>query len=417
MNTYLPEWVTNALKVKNAGVAYALVLLLITLSVIADQKGLGTYLTATNTVNILDQSALIGLLAIATTVVLITGNFDLSIASNAALSAVVFVKVMNAHGPVAGVATALAVGLVIGLFNGMLVERVGINAFIVTLATMTAARGAMLPLTDSQTVQAATNSLSEWTNGKWSTPDLFLVGAVIALVAAVVLASSLLGPRRLVAGGALAGVTVALVVLGTLSSFAVTLSRPTWYMLILAAAVGFVLTWTIVGRRLFAVGGNSVAARLVGVGVARYKIFPFVFSGVTASFVGVLFASRLGAVNPDAMTGWELTAIAAAILGGTSLFGGAGSAFKSVIGALILAVLSNGFNILNVGSEWQQMVQGVVILVAAGTYTIAARRSASRSHGGGEPEVPVEPGVPEASPNTVTDGASDRLVTATKGRS
>jgi len=129
---------------------------------------------------------------------------------------------------------------------------------------------------------------------------------------------------------------------------------------------------------------------------------------VVASFIGVLFASRLGAVNPEAMSGWELTAIAAAILGGTSLFGGAGSAFKSVIGALILAVLSNGFNILNVGSEWQQLVQGAVILGAAGTYTIAARRSANRSHGSGQGDVVTPPanngveptvGTPESEPS------------------
>ena len=189
-----------------------------------------------------------------------------------------------------------------------------------------------------------------------------------------------------------------LLALSFVTQFSITLSRPSWYMLGLASVVGFVFSWTIVGRRLFAVGGNAVAARLVGIGVTRYKILPFVISGVVASFVGVLFASRLGAVNPEAMSGWELTAIAAAILGGTSLFGGSGSAFKSVIGALILAVLSNGFNILNVGSEWQQLVQGAVILTAAGTYTIAARRSANRSHGSAQRDTAAPPANNEAGP-------------------
>jgi D-xylose transport system permease protein len=380
-----------ALRVKNAGVAYALVLLVITLTVIASQTGRGPYLSATNTANIIDQSALIGLLAITTTIVLISGNFDLSIASNAALSAVVFVKVTNAHGPAAGVVAALLVGLVIGLLNGVLVELVGINAFIVTLATLTAARGAILPVTNSETVQAEGNPLSSWTNGQWTTPDLFLVFAVLTIIAAGALFSPLLG-RRVSLAALVAGVGAMSLLAAVVGGFTITLTRPSWYMIGLAAIVGFVFAWTIVGRRLFAVGGNAVAARLVGISVTRYKIVPFVVSGVVAAFVGVLFASRLGAVNPEAMSGWELTAIAAAILGGTSLFGGAGSAFKSVIGALILAVLSNGFNILNVGSEWQQLVQGAVILTAAGTYTVAARKSATRSHGTPTMESPrVEP--------------------------
>ncbi len=381
MTHLLPAQLAATLKVKNAGVAYALILLVATLTVIASQTGRGPYLSATNTANIIDQSALIGLLAITTTIVLISGNFDLSIASNAALSAVVFVKVINAHGPAAGVAAALTVGLVIGLLNGMLVELVGINAFIVTLATLTAARGAILPVTNSETVQAEGNPLSSWTNGQWTTPDLLVVAAGLSFALAAALALPVLGRRRPLAM-LVAGIGALFVLGGSVGSFAITLSRPSWYMIGLAAIVGFVFAWTIVGRRLFAVGGNAVAARLVGISVTRYKIVPFVVSGLVASFVGVLFASRLGAVNPEAMSGWELTAIAAAILGGTSLFGGAGSAFKSVIGALILAVLSNGFNILNVGSEWQQLVQGAVILTAAGTYTVAARRSATRYHGG-----------------------------------
>lgn len=398
----IPQPLLNALKVKNAGVSYALILLVITLSVMADRRGVGPYLTEANTTNIIDQSALIGLLAITTTIVLISGNFDLSIASNAALSAVVFVLVMNAHGPTAGVLAALSVGLLVGIVNGVLVELVGINAFIVTLATLTAARGAILPLTESQTVQADENVLSPWVNERWTTPNLFLVFGVLALLAAAVMWTQRLIPARPVYSVGVGVLGLGLFAAGSVTDFTVTLTRPSWYMLLAAAVVGFAFSFTVVGRRLYAVGGNAVAARLVGISVTRYKIVAFVLSGLMASFVGVIFASRLGAVNPEAMTGWELTAIAAAILGGTSLFGGVGSAFKAVIGALILAVLSNGFNILNVGSEWQQLVQGAVILVAAGTYTVAARRG-SRRVGGGEP-----PSANEASPTQQpADGASD----------
>lgn len=398
MNDTMSTKVGETLRVKSAGVVYALVLLVATLSVIASQTGRGPYLTATNSANVLDQTALIGLLAITTTIVLVSGNFDLSIASNAALSAVVFVLVTNAHGSSAGVACALLVGLAVGLLNGVLVELVGINAFIVTLATLTAARGAILPLSKSQTVQVDGNPLSEWTNGEWTTPNLLLVGSALAFVTAIALGTDVLGRRRTPAT-AVAVAALALLGAGLVSDVTITLTRPTWYMFALATVAGGVFSWTIVGRRLFAVGGNSVAARLVGISVTRYKIVPFVISGVISSFVGVLFASRLGAVNPEAMSGWELTAIAAAILGGTSLFGGSGSAFKSVIGALILAVLANGFNILNVGSEWQQLVQGAVILIAAGTYTVAARRSVNHSHGREQLDKPSDAGQPLGSSN------------------
>ena len=148
------------------------------------------------------------------------------------------------------------------------------------------------------------------------------------------------------------------------------LRTPVVYMGIFTTLVWFVLTFTMVGRRLYAVGGNPEAARLSGINVLRYKLMAFVLCSGAAGFAGVLFASRLRSINPAGLTGAELTVIAAAILGGTSLFGGAGSVIKTLAGALLLYSLTNGFNILNLGANWQGLIEGIVVVVAAAIYTV-----------------------------------------------
>ena len=121
-------------------------------------------------------------------------------------------------------------------------------------------------------------------------------------------------------------------------------------------------------------GGNAEAARLSGVNVHAYKLGAFILSSVAAGFAGVLFGCRLGAINPTALQGSELTVIAAAILGGTSLFGGAGSVVKTVVGALLLFTLANGFNILNLGANYQGLIEGIVVIAAAAIYTVGGKR-------------------------------------------
>jgi D-xylose transport system permease protein len=130
----------------------------------------------------------------------------------------------------------------------------------------------------------------------------------------------------------------------------------------------------VIGWRIYAVGGNSEASRLSGINVTRYRIGAFVLTGVSASLAGLLYAGKFGAVNPTALVNEELPVLAAAILGGTSLFGGSGYVVKSVIGALILASLGDGFNVLNLGANYQYLVQGAVIIAAAAVYTVAGRR-------------------------------------------
>jgi D-xylose transport system permease protein len=160
-------------------------------------------------------------------------------------------------------------------------------------------------------------------------------------------------------------------------------------------AVSIALRFLVAGRNLYAVGSNAEAARLSGINVSLYKMMPFVLSGLASAVVGLLYAGQFNSVDPSALTGTELTVIAAAILGGTSLFGGAGYVAKSVLGTLVLFTLSNGFNVLNLGSNYQYVVQGAVLIAASAVYMIAAkspkRRNAHRQdHEAPDPSTPAD---------------------------
>jgi ribose/xylose/arabinose/galactoside ABC-type transport system permease subunit len=208
-----------------------------------------------------------------------------------------------------------------------MVQLVGINAFIVTLGTLTAVRGLVLVVTDGRSLMvqdpAALATMTHFESGR----------------------------------------------LGLLP-------YPVLYMAGFTLVVWGVVRFTVLGRRLYAVGGNAEAARLSGINVTAYKMGAFVLSSVAAGFAGVLFGSRFGAINPTALQGDELTVIAAAILGGTSLFGGAGSVVKTLAGALLLFTLTNGFNILNLGANYQGVIEGTALVAAAAIYTVGGRRRA-----------------------------------------
>jgi ribose/xylose/arabinose/galactoside ABC-type transport system permease subunit len=154
------------------------------------------------------------------------------------------------------------------------------------------------------------------------------------------------------------------------------LPYPVLYMTGFTLITWFVLSFTVIGRRVYAVGGNAEAARLSGINVPLYKMGAFILSSLAAGFAGVLFGCRFGAINPTALQGDELTVIAAAILGGTSLFGGAGSVVKTLAGALLLFTLTNGFNILNLGANYQGVIEGTALVAAAAIYTVGGRRKA-----------------------------------------
>ncbi|KQV22120.1 ABC transporter permease [Rhizobium sp. Root1203] len=372
---------------RERGVYYALLLLIAVLTLLTTYLGQANYLSVLNLSNVVYQSSLMAIMAVAMTVVLISGNFDLSVASVAALAAVVLIGNADAIGFIPAAALAMGVAMAIGLINGSIVQFLGINAFIVTLGTMTAVRGLVLIYTDGRSLSASDPTVIEtmkaFEGGRHEGFWVILAGGVVLLALGIIgLIKAISGktPLRSSSVGMTIG-GVGFLLLAWASGGELTLRNPVIYLAIFTTIVWFTLSFTMVGRRLYAVGGNSEAARLSGINVLMYKLMAFVFCSGTAGFAGILFASRLRSINPAGLSGAELTVIAAAILGGTSLFGGAGSVIKTLAGALLLFSLTNGFNMLNLGANWQGLIEGIVVVVAAAIYTVGGNKSKSKTGG------------------------------------
>jgi ribose transport system permease protein len=368
-----PAW-RRALAPRAAGVVYAFLALLAVLTVTSAAQGRPSYLSSVNLSNILDQASLVAILAVFMTVVLISGNFDLSVASTAALAGTVALKLIDGHGVLVALAAALLTGCGVGVLNAVLVQKVGVNAFIVTLGTLTAVRGVVQAVLDGQSITARNTALIDFATARWHLPAGVAVALAVAVLAAVGYLVARNGARVLFGTAGLWVAGLGLLLVAVFRPLMLTQTAPVWIMLVLVTLTALVLRYTVVGRNLYAVGGNAEAARLSGIDVDRYKMSAFVLNGAVAAMVGVLYAGRFNSVDPTVLTGGELTVIAAAVLGGTSLFGGSGYVAKSVVGTLILFTLSNGFNVLNIGSNYQNVVQGTVLVAAASLYTATSTR-------------------------------------------
>ena len=284
------------------------------------------FATTTNLANVAEQSAVTGVIAIGMTCVILTGGIDLSVGSIVALAGVVIGWALQHDVPivVALMLGALA-GIVAGAVNGIMITRGKLPPFIATLGMMSVARGAALMISDGRPI------------------------------------SGFPGTVRLLATGRPLGIPV-----------------PVLLMLALYAAAYVMLTRTVLGRYLYAIGGNEEASAMAGIHVERYKTITYVLSGLSASICAMLLVARLDSAQPVAGMGYELDAIAAVVIGGTSLLGGSGSVIGSLIGALIMSVLRNGLNLLGVSSYLQQVAIGVVI-IAAVLIDMALRRRVERS--------------------------------------
>ncbi len=374
------DW-SQTFGLREMGVFYALLLLVIVLSFTTAYLGKSNYLSVLNVTNVVYQASLISFMAIAMTVVLITGNFDLSVASVAALSAAVFVGSCNSMGLVPAIGLSMGTAVTIGLINGSIVQFLGINAFIVTLGTLTAVRGLVLIYTDGASLTIQSPQVVEVLKAIES-DRIDIAYALIVLSALFLIfgAYSALRIKRMSprsAGLFLAGVSI--LAFTWVAGFVVSVKMPVIYLALFTAMVWFVLRFTTVGRKIYAVGGNPEAARLSGINVTLYRLAAFVFCSGIAGFAGILFAARLRSMNPTGLQGAELTVIAAAILGGTSLFGGAGSVVKTLGGALLLYSLTNGFNILNLGANYQGLIEGIVVVSAAAIYTVGGNKRRTKT--------------------------------------
>lgn len=274
------------------------------------------FLTGSNIFNILRQTSINAIIAAGMTFVILTGGIDLSVGANFAFSGAVAAWLIASGQPViVAVIAALIVGMLIGVANGFVISKGKLQPFIVTLATMTIFRGATLVFTQGKPISAGYEANAE--------------------------AFSAIG-----------------------NGYTLGIPNPILIMLIVFGACYFLLRRTTIGRYVYAVGGNEEATKLSGVNVSRIKLFVFGMSGFLAALAGVIITSRLSSAQPTAGTGYELDAIAAVVLGGTSLAGGVGSILGTISGALIIGILNNALNLLNVSSYYQLLVKGLVILIA-----------------------------------------------------
>ncbi len=374
----------NVFSLREMGVYYALILLVLILALVTTYLGSANYLSMRNISNVLYQASLPALMAVSMTVILVSGNFDLSVASVAALSAAVLLGTADSVGFLPAMGLAMLAAVLVGLINGTIVEFVGINAFIVTLGTLTAVRGLVMIYSDGKTMFVSDDTviaaMKAFESGLVPVGyAVAVIGLALAVVGGLRVAADLrVGRGFLPHGVGMAAGGVLLLALALAAGFEITLAKPVIIMFLFTAIVWAVMNYSNFGRRLYAVGGNPEAARLSGINVTRYKLFAFALCSATAGLAGILFASRLRSINPNAMQGTELTVIAAAILGGTSLFGGKGSVTKSVAGALLLFTLTNGFNIANLGANYQGFVEGVVVVAAAAIYSVGSSRVGGR---------------------------------------
>jgi ribose/xylose/arabinose/galactoside ABC-type transport system permease subunit len=301
-----PPWWLQLLLKPEAGIAIVLVILAILITIANP-----AFATPSNLLNLLRSIAIIGIVAVGMTYVIIVGELDLSIASILALSAVTGATMTDYFiWPVAA-ALGLLTGVVAGLVNGLLVTKTGVNSFIVTLGTLSVFRGIALFMSQGIPVRG----LEELTP----------------------LGQGTIGP-----------VPVQVVIL------------------VIVVVVGqLVLSRTVLGTQVHAVGDNAKAARLSGLPVARIKIIAFVMVGFLAALAGLLRAAQLGVAEPNAAIGLELQVIAATVIGGASLSGGKGSVIGSFLGACLLGVMSNAFVLLQLSSFLQVIATGGIIVLAA----------------------------------------------------
>lgn len=271
------------------------------------------FLTTRNLLNLLLATSVLGMIAVFTTMLMIGGGLDLSVGATTALVGMIIASLQDQLGIWGAVSAGLLVSLIIGLVNGLVVTRIGINPLITTLGMLSIARGLAFVISNGLTVPMLDPTFGE------------------------------------LGRGSVAGIPVPVIVLALFFVLAIVVMRTTTY-----------------GRAMYAIGGNSKASYLAGLPVKRYRLIAYTLSGLSAGIAGVFLTSRLGAAAPQASAGLELSVIAAVVLGGTSLAGGKGNLFGTLIGILVLGTLNNGMTLLNVSSYYQQIAQGVVLLLAVG---------------------------------------------------
>ena len=355
-----------------------------------------TFATPLNFANFLTQAAVVVILAMGLIFVLLLGEIDLSAGVTSGVAGAILAVLMSKNGApwYVAVAAAIVAGLIIGFCIGLLVAKVGIPSFVVTLALFLAFQGLVLVIigeggnvriTDPVIKAIENDNLPIWLG--WSLYVLVVLGY---------LAVAVIGRQRRQARGftgASLGViglkTVVLAAIGFAAVWVLSLERSTNpelnplsgvpiivpILMILTLGFGFVLNRTRFGRHIYAVGGNAEAARRAGIRISQVRIACFTICSTTAAFAGIVAASRAASVDPNAGRFIVLQAVAAAVIGGTSLFGGRGRIHDALIGGAVVAVIDNGMGLLGYPAGIKLMITGAVLMLAAGADALSRKRS------------------------------------------
>ena len=294
--------------------AYSTVAILILMVAVFSILKPKAFMSVNNYVKIIEQSSIYILLACGEFFGIILGGIDLSVSSTMALSGVVCAKLMvsGVHPLLAVILGIFVFGALVGALNGFLINITNLPPFIITLGTQSVFRGLTYILSDARSVSGISTGFMKAVAGK--------IGGVIPM--------------------------------------------PIIIALIVAAVMIFFTTRTKAGRNIYALGGNPQSAYFAGITTKRHQLLCFILSGVCASLAGMVNIARLGSAEPNAGTGYETYAIAAVIIGGTSFFGGQGTVWKVVIGAIIIGVINNGLNMVGLSSYYQQIAMGILIILA-----------------------------------------------------
>jgi len=379
----LPEQKAHGSFIKNNLRSYGMLLSLFVIMLFFQFMTDGTLLQPLNLTNLVLQNSYIVIMALGMLLVIVTGHIDLSVGSVAgfvgAVAAVLMVQ-YHLNFPMA-ILACLVVGAVIGAAQGYWVAYFGIPSFIVTLAGMLVFKGLALALLQGQSVGPFPGTFQKLSSG--FIPEMFpgagtlyptslAIGAVLTL--ALVYASVKGRSRELSHGIEVEPYAVFVaknaILAGAILYFTYLIASHRGMpnvlviMTALIALYGFMTRRTVVGRQIYAVGGNAKAAKLSGIKAERLVFLTFVNMGVLAALAGLVFAARLNTATPKAGLGFELDVIAACFIGGASAYGGVGRVGGAVIGAMIMGVMNNGMSILGIGIDYQQVIKGLVLLGA-----------------------------------------------------
>lgn len=294
---------------ENKGILIVLIILMILLTISTP-----TFFTPNNLITLTQQITNNMFIALAMTLVIITGGIDLSVGSTVAFSGTICVGLIINLGlsiPVA-IAICLALGLAIGAFNGVIITKFKLPPFIVTLGTMNIVRGAAYIYTGGSSMRIRNDAFNN---------------------------------------------------IGTYRIFGI-IPIPIVYMVILIIIFSILLSKIKFGTYVYAIGGNREATRFSGINIEKTELIVYILSGIMAAFAGIVLAAKMYSAQPSVGQGYEMDAIAASVLGGVSMSGGVGNISGTVIGAVVIGIVSNGLNLLGISSFWQLVVMGIIILIA-----------------------------------------------------